>query len=247
MGEGGENHLDWIQIAFQLYEDLGISWNFWPWKKVETLTSPCSVNAPAGWSEIIDFAAGKAPKPSGATAWQTLDSLVEATALSRCTYRTEVISSLLKRPPLKIPAAGFGFRGAGESYSTSSAVPLPAFRNDDRVTIRHADGSDAKELDWSHNGGVARAVAAELLVSLGAGEWVAYDFEVQSTSRYSIVAALKGDGAVSLSVDGSPVEGVTDQLTQGRHAVRVTGLGPETLVGAVEISPAAGRPAVVRP
>ncbi len=241
MGEGGENYLDWIQMAFQLYEDLGISWNFWPWKKVETLTSPCSVNAPAGWSEIVAFAAGKAARPSSATAWQTLKALLEATSLSRCTYRPEVISSLFKRPPLTIPAVGFGFRGAGESYSTSSADPLPAFRNDDRVTIRHADGSDGKELDWSHNGGVVRAVADELLVSLGAGEWVAYDFEVQSTSRYSIVAALKGDGAVSLTVDGSPVEGLTDELTPGRHVVRVTGLGPETLVGAVEISPAAGR------
>ena len=241
MGEGGENYLDWIQMAFQLYEDLGISWNFWPWKKVETLTSPCSVNAPAGWSEIVDFAAGKAARPSSAKAWHTLTALLEATSLAECTYRPEVISSLFKRPPLTIPAVGFGFRGAGESYSTSSAVPLPAFRNDDRVTIRHADGSDGKELDWSHNSGVARASNGELLVSLGAGEWVAYDFEAPSTSRYLIVAALEGDGAVSITVDGSPVENVTDQLAPGRHVVRVTGLGPETLVGAVEISPAAGR------
>jgi hypothetical protein len=199
------------------------------------------VNAPAGWSEIVYFAAGKAARPSSATAWQTLKALLEATSLSQCTYRPEVISSLFKRPPLTIPAVGYGFRGPGESYSTSSAVPLPAFRNDDRVTIRHADGSDGKELDWSHNGGVARASNDELLVSLGAGEWVAYDFEVPSTSSYLIVAVLEGDGAVSLTVDGSPVENVTDQLTPGRHVVRVTGLGPETLVGAVEISPAAGR------
>ena len=42
MGEGGENNLDWLQTAFQLYEDDDISWNFWPWKKIETRTSPCS-------------------------------------------------------------------------------------------------------------------------------------------------------------------------------------------------------------
>jgi endoglucanase len=28
MGEGGENNLDWLQTAFQLYEDEEISWNF---------------------------------------------------------------------------------------------------------------------------------------------------------------------------------------------------------------------------
>jgi len=36
MGEGGENNLDWLQTAFQLFEDHGISWNFWPWKKIAT-------------------------------------------------------------------------------------------------------------------------------------------------------------------------------------------------------------------
>ena len=49
MGEGGENNLDWLATAFQLFEDIGIGWNFWPWKKIDTITSPCSVVAPPGW------------------------------------------------------------------------------------------------------------------------------------------------------------------------------------------------------
>jgi len=241
MGEGGENYADWIQMAFQLYEDHGISWNFWPWKKVETLTSPCSVNAPPGWTAIVDYAARTGARPPSTTAWHTLEALVKATSFSRCTYRSEVISSLFKRPPLKIPAAGFGFRGAGESYSTSSAVPMPAFRNDDLVTIRHADGPDRTELDWNHNGGVVRGIADELLVSLGPGDWVAYDIEVRSPSRYRIVAAVHGGGTAMVSVDGAPVEGTTVRLTPGHHVVRVTGLAQETLVRSVEISPEDGR------
>ena len=53
MGEGGENYVDWLHTAFQLYEQCGISWNFWTWKKIDTLTSPCSVNPPAGWDGIV--------------------------------------------------------------------------------------------------------------------------------------------------------------------------------------------------
>jgi endoglucanase len=53
MGEGGENNLDWLQTAFQLYEDEQIPWNFWPWKKIETRTSPCSV----------------VPRPAGGPLW----------------------------------------------------------------------------------------------------------------------------------------------------------------------------------
>jgi endoglucanase len=241
MGEGGENYLDWIQVAFQLYEDMGISWNFWPWKKVETLTSPYSINAPSGWSEVVDYAAGKAARPAAPDAWQTLTALTDAMSLSRCTYRPEVISSLFKRPPLTIPAVGFGFRGRGESYETSRPVPLPTFRSDDLVTIRRLGGIDGSELDWTHNGADARAVADGLLVSLGPGDWVAYDIEVRSPSRYRIVAVLKGGETARISVDGAPVEGITDRLAAGRHVVRVIGLAPETLVRSVEISPEGGR------
>src|SRR5262249_12225313 len=86
MGEGGENNLDWLQTAFQLYEDHGIGWNFWTWKKIETLTSPCSVVAPPGWSTIVDYAAGKVDRPTGEAAWRTLVQLLDNFDLSRCTY-----------------------------------------------------------------------------------------------------------------------------------------------------------------
>ena len=51
MGEGGENNPDWIHTAFRLFDDLEISWNFWPWKKIDTRTSPCSIVPPPGWDD----------------------------------------------------------------------------------------------------------------------------------------------------------------------------------------------------
>ncbi len=210
MGEGGENNLDWTQAAFQLYDDNGISWNFWTWKKIDTPTSPCSVNEPPGWAEITDYAAGKGAKPDCARAHQTLDELVDAMVLARCTYRPEVMSAVLRRAPLRIPAFGFGFRGAGESYKTRAAVPLPGFRSDDLVTIRRANGVEYGELDWNRTDGIARAAADELLVSLRAGDWVAYDIVVPSPGRFHVVVALKPGGAaqVSISIDGtSPLAG----------------------------------------
>jgi hypothetical protein len=178
-----------------------------------------------------------------------LNELLDAMPLSRCTYRPEVISALLRRPPLRIPAIGFGFRGAGESYRTSGGVPLSAFRSDDLVTIRRADGVHDGELDWNRTG----KDGDELLVSLGAGDWVAYDIVVPSPSRYRIAAALQpadaGRGpAVEISIDGSSVDveeegestvqGTTGTLTAGRHLVRLTGLLRETLVRWVEVRPA---------
>jgi hypothetical protein len=249
MGEGGENNLDWIQTVSQLYEDTGIPWTFWTWKKIDTLTSPCSVEAPSGWTAITDYAAGKGAKPDRASAQETLNQLLDAMPLSRCTYRPEVISALFRRPPLRIPAVGFGFRGAGESYRAARAVPLSAFRSDDLVTIRRADGVQDGELNWNHT----RQDGDELLVGLGLGDWVAYDIVVPSPSRYQVAAALRPaqvhrGPAVDISIDGvsvdleeegeSEVKGTTGRLTAGQHLVRLTGLLRETLVRWVEVRPA---------
>jgi hypothetical protein len=252
MGEGGENNLDWTHAAFQLYDDSGISWNFWTWKKIDTPTSPCSVNSPPGWTEITDYAAGKGAKPDCVRAHHTLDELLDAMTLERCTYRSEVISAILRRPPLRIPAFGFGFRGAGESYKTVAAVPLPGFRSDDLVTIRRANGIEYGDLDWNRTDGIARAAGEELLVSLRAGDWVAYDIVVPSPCRFQIVVALKPAGAaarqapaLAISIDGAALgvedsglaalKGITDELSAGRHVVRLTGLSSDSLVRWIDV------------
>ena len=248
MGEGGENYLDWLQTAFQLYEQCGISWNFWTWKKIDTLTSPCSVNTPTAWGRILEYAAGKAAKPSLAEASQVLQEVLEAMPLSRCTYRSEVISAVLRRPPLKIPAVGFGFRGAGNSYQTSSAVPLAGFRSDDLVTIRHAGGLENGELDWSHKHGAARSAEGELLVSLATGDWVSYEIEIREPAWLDmLVASQPAHPALQISVDDTSldvevagygtVRAITNgPLAAGSHVVRLTGLARETLVRSIEVT-----------
>lgn len=258
MGEGGENNLDWIQTAFQLYDDCGISWNFWTWKKIDTLTSPCSVNPPLAWIEVTDYAAGRGVKPDRARAYQTLTELLDAMPLARCAYRSEIVSALLRRPPLRIPAFGFGFRGAGESYKSSAAAPMDAFRSDDLVTIRRSNGKEDGVLDWNRTDSLVRAAGNELLVSVGAGDWVAYEFVVQSTSRVQIVVALQSasgathpDPALEITVDGeslgaedpdeSSLRGMTRQLSAGSHILRLTGLLSDTFVRWIEIMPVSGR------
>lgn len=252
MGEGGENYLDWIQTAFQLYDDCGISWNFWPWKKVGTLTSPCSVNAPGGWGEIVAYASGRGDKPTRPAAWQTLNDLIEHTSFARCTYRVEVVSSLLRRAPLKIPAAGFSFRGPGNSYQTSGAIPRSDFRSDDLVTVRQANGRERDALDWNHAAGTASR--RELVVGLRKGDWVAYDFAISAPAQIEVnvalaVAGQNGSGPrVGIDVDGAELvaQVKTDETTvgttagrlgSGRHVVRITGRADETEVRSIEVEP----------
>ena len=252
MGEGGENHLDWVQTAFQLYDDCGISWNFWPWKKIDTRTSPCSVIPPAGWRRITAYAARKAAKPLAAAAWETLEALLEAMPLARCVYRADVISALFRRPPLKIPAVGFGFRGTGKSYqAAATAIPLPGFRSDDRVSIRHTAGTKNGRLDWNHRVGARRTTESKLAVSLEPGEWVAYEIETTEPMPLEFLIASAG-GRPAVSIDGVLLEiegagrgtacaATRRPLPAGRHILRLTGGGGETLLESIEVTPAPPR------
>jgi len=103
MGEGGENTPEWIYAATRLYEQHNIGWNFWPWKKLDTITSPLSVRTPSDWALIRDPQATVEPD----TANRILDEFLELIDFDRCTARPEVINALFGRHPLRVPAWGY--------------------------------------------------------------------------------------------------------------------------------------------
>jgi hypothetical protein len=256
MGEGGENNLDWFQTAFQLYEDHSIGWNFWPWKKIETLTSPCSVTAPSGWTAIVDYAAQKGERPDAEDAWRTLRELLDNVDLSRCHYRNEVVSAVLRRAPLRLPATGFGFKGPGVSHQCADPHPLRGFRGDDQVTVRLVSGGEEpEEHDFHQTGGAPRPESDAFVVVLAPGDWVAYGFDTVETRRLDVRIVLAGDAASSerlplpdISIDRTPVDdslntagsafhATTRHVVEaGRHTLRVTGRAAQTLLRLIEIT-----------
>ena len=233
MGETGENNLDWLQAAFRLYDDCGMSWNLWPWKKLDTVTSPCSVNPPAGWQEIVDYARGEGVKPEPERAWQILAEFLDAIELSACTYRAEVVNAVMQRAPLRIPAWGFGFLGAGVSYKTSAGMPLAGFRSDDRVSLSCTNLDSAGAPTFHHNHGAPRSEEDQISVCLSPGDWVAYEFEASSASDVVIEVALDRDVAtppidvmldgerLALVATGGGVRSTVGTVAAGWHSLRV--------------------------
>jgi endoglucanase len=242
MGEGGENGLSWLQTAFQLYDDCDISWNFWPWKKIDTYSSPCSVVPPPGWDAVVAFANGGS-RPARAT--ETLEDLVEAMQLDHCVYRPEVVAALRRTAPVRLSAVAFGFRGAGTSYSTSGASPLAGFRTDDDVTIRpieapssgvsfdYTDGPDRYEQQWE--------------IELRPGDWVAYEFGLRQSDavRIAVHGRRRPGGDVEVAVDGAvlacqPTAGgwtatTCEPLPAGRHELKLAGSGAAVVVTGISI------------
>lgn len=232
MGEGGENNTDWLQTAFQLYEDQGISWNFWPWKKMDTLTSPCSVRPPHGWGAIVAVGAGTAAGPSAEAAWVTLSALIDAMRLQACDHHPEIVNALMRRAPLRLPSSGFTFCGPGKSYSVQHGVPLRGFRSDDAVTIRVANETEPDELAFHHTNGAPRSDREEFSVLLEPGDWVAYEINLTVESRHDVGLVASSVGEPALWVDGVRVAVVVDgdtgnwtgqgiRLVAGSHQVRV--------------------------
>jgi endoglucanase len=229
MGETGENNVDWLQAAFQLYDDCGMSWNLWPWKKIETLTSPCSVNAPDGWHAIVAFARGIGPRPAPDDAWRTLVALLDAFDVDACTYRADVVSAVFRRAPLRLAAWAFGFRGRDISYAAAGGSPLPGFRADEGVTIRCATLDEGGSPPFGHTDGSPRAAAEEITVVLQPGDWVAYAVSLAADADVRIgVCAPAGTGALRLLVDGVDLPADRDgagvfggRFGAGVHDVRV--------------------------
>lgn len=58
MGESGENTDEWISSFKTLLETNNIGWCFWPYKKLEATSCPVSINSPADWDMIVNYAEG---------------------------------------------------------------------------------------------------------------------------------------------------------------------------------------------
>jgi len=233
MGEGGENNLAWLQTAFQLYEDHGISWNFWPWKKIDNRTSPCSVTPPSGWAAIVAYGAGAGSRPARDKAAAVLDQLIDAMRVENCEFNHEITNAVLRRAPLRLPATGFGFRGPGISYQVNAGTPLKGFRADDAVTVRFAAGDEPDRLPFGHMLGAEREPHETFDVVLQAGDWLTYDVNVTHADAFDLIVVATSAGRPILWVDGhavdlreDPVSGQAWQaslvaLGAGRHELRI--------------------------
>lgn len=188
MGEGGENTLEWLYTAFRLYESHDIGWNFWPWKKVETRTSPASIVAPEGWGRLVASIAD----PDAVTAEEAdriLDDLLVALQIENCRWQPDVVAAITGVSPAVIPAWGFGFRGAAESYGIAAAArPIEGIRADDAVPLHWARPGGNPLNPFEQTDGRAYSPTEELVVTLQPGDWLEFELTGSDSARIVDIA-----------------------------------------------------------
>jgi endoglucanase len=259
MGETGENNLEWLQAAFQLYDDCGMSWNLWPWKKLETVTSPCSVNAPSGWAALVACANGRSVTPPADESWSTLTSFLDAVDIARCSYQQPVVNAVMRRAPLTIPAWGFSFRGENVSFGTTSAKPLAGFRADDQVSLECANLSPEGAPRFDHTDGGLRSDQDAIVVCLTPGDWIAFDVDIAQPGDVTIVVETDNTDAVTTpsvwsylddtilpesTCGAGGVESTVTRTTAGPHTVRLVAVTRAVKLRSLTVVPGAvvGRP-----
>lgn len=219
MGEGGENNRDWYAGAFPLFEELGISWSFWTWKKMGVDNSPCCVLQPKGWERIQRWLEG-GEKPGIEESKSILDSYLDGIRMESCAYRRDVVDAIERRPGARVPAVFFE-RAPGYGHEG-----LRGFREGEGFDIRFLRGLGERP-NFKHDGGEPWKDPEWLFLRLHQGERVSYRFSVTESGRYSLlVSALGAAGAGNLAatVDGyaardeAPWRGV---LAAGPHRLEL--------------------------
>ena len=97
LGEFGENSNEWWARVIDLVESKGIGWNWWTYKKYDTITTIASVPLTKNYRRILDYWDGKTPKPSQDICVSGLMEMAEGLLLKNCEIRRGVISSLLEK------------------------------------------------------------------------------------------------------------------------------------------------------
>jgi hypothetical protein len=94
MGESGENNNEWFKAAVNLFESNNIGWSWWTIKKIDSESSLMTISKPAGYQKIIDYWAGKGPKPSVQEARATFMELAENVKYENCKINNDVLEAL---------------------------------------------------------------------------------------------------------------------------------------------------------
>lgn len=95
MGESGENTNEWFKAAVNLLETNNIGWAWWTIKKIGSESSLMTITKPAGYQKVVDYWAGKGPKPTVEEAKATFMELAENVKLEECKINYPVLEALL--------------------------------------------------------------------------------------------------------------------------------------------------------
>jgi hypothetical protein len=208
LGESGENSNTWFTEAIALVEKHGIGWAWWQEKKMG-INNPLEIKRPAGYDQLLNYWSGKAPKPTEAEAWNTLQALLENCKIENNIYHPDVVDAMIRQ------------------LQTTSTKPFQHHVIEPNTTIRAVDfdmgrqrfayyDKDSARYQYTpsvntqgNRGNMYRNDGADISISNGkvyisdieTAEWLQYTVMVSNAGKYNVsfLAATDKDSS-SLSL-----------------------------------------------
>jgi endoglucanase len=215
LGESGENSNTWFTEAIKLVEENGIGWAWWQEKKMG-INNPVEIKRPQGYKELLDYWAGRGPKPDEATAWKTLQELLENIKIANNIPHPDVVDAMFRQVR---SATSKPFRTHTiDRTATIAAVDFDmgrqrvAYYDRDSARYQYTPGvnTDGNRGHMYRNDGVDIEIGdnGPFVTRTEDEEWLQYTVNVNSPGKYTVTFKAAGDttgGKISLLVNGKVV------------------------------------------
>jgi len=224
LGESGENSNAWYTEAIKLFEDNNIGWAWWPWKRIETITCPYSINSNSNYEAIIKYWKGEGAKPSVADAVQGLSKLTTDLLLDNNVYYKDVVDAVLRQPQDETHIPYTNHQIPGVVYLSDYDLGTNGIAYYD---VNYANYSlsgepyEAWNSGWAYrNDGVDIQINSDNTNSNGYHigytkdkEWLKYTVQVAETGFYNInfrYATTQSGGKVKLFINDQDIAGAVN-------------------------------------
>ena len=226
VGETGENSNFWYRDAVKVFEENGIGWAWWPFKRIGAIQPPLSINYNDKYKNIVDYWNGEKSAPSKEDAIEGLTQLTEDIKLENTRYQKDVIDALIRQPfsdetvpfsnnviPGKVFATDFDMGIMGEAYYDAGSEAnyggdFSAWNNgwgyrNDNVDIQSNDDPLSNEFNV---GWIER------------DEWMKYSFTLAQEGLYNVkirVATEDNDGRFYFKINDNQASDMVDVPSTG--------------------------------
>lgn len=215
LGESGENSNTWFAEAIHLAESNDIGWAWWQNKKMG-LNNPLEIKAPEGYQDLLNYWAGKGPKPSEAEAWKTLQQFLENLKIKNNIPHPDVVDAMFRQVN---STATIPFKKHVLANSTTiQAVDFDmgrqraAYYDKDTASYQYTPGVNTR----GNRGGAYRNDGVDIkadssgpyIFYIEDEEWLQYTLNIPKAGKYDIafnVSSASDTGRIAVLLENAPI------------------------------------------
>ncbi len=205
MSESGENSNAWFTDCIELLEDHNIGWCWWTYKRVG-IGTPMEIVPGDGFLAMLDYWAGRGPRPTAEEAWAALEVLAENYKQENTIFHRDYIDAMFRQvatdatvpynktivgaEPVTVFATDYDLGREGMAYHDLDVANYRTSggpQGGNRGRTYRNDGVDIFRGDAPGGNGYYVGQVEE-------GEWLKFTLDVAQGGNYNLILCESADG-----------------------------------------------------